>query len=80
MTLFRWIVSCLKKTADSHCCGHCRHFNNTPEVLEDQFKGINILSSVHGSTRGDGGICTLHNRYLLPVHSCPEFKQREERA
>ena len=45
-------------------------------MLEDTFKGINILSSVHGCSRGDAGICALHNLYLLPSHGCPDFQQR----
>jgi len=69
-------MSGAKETPDSRCCKHCAYFNNEPDVLEKHFRGINILSSVHGSTRGDGGICSLHERYLLPVHSCPEFKRK----
>ncbi|MEW6328161.1 MAG: hypothetical protein AB1487_11325 [Thermodesulfobacteriota bacterium] len=57
-------------------CGNCRHFDNDPLMLEGVFKGINILSSVHGCSRGDAGICGLHNLYLLPVHSCPDFMRR----
>jgi hypothetical protein len=54
-------------------CGNCRHFEDDPAVLEEYFKGINSLSSVRGSSRGDAGICSFHKRYLLPVHSCSDF-------
>ena len=57
-------------------CGDCEHFDNDPLMLEGVFKGINALSSVHGCSRGDAGICRYHNRYLLPVHSCPDFQQK----
>jgi hypothetical protein len=57
-------------------CGYCKYFNNDPLVLEDTFKGINILSSVHGCSRGDAGICALYDLYLLPSHTCPDFQQR----
>jgi hypothetical protein len=59
----------------SRLCGHCKHFDNDPLMLEDVFKGINILSSVHGSSRGDAGICFLHDLYLLPSHTCPDFQE-----
>lgn len=49
-------------------------------MLEEIFKGINILSSVHGSCRGDAGICALHDRYLLPTHSCPDFEEKDDTA
>jgi len=56
-------------------CGNCKHFDDDPLMLEDIFKGINILSSVHGSSRGDAGICLLHDLYLLPSHSCQDFQK-----
>lgn len=58
-------------------CGSCRYFDNDPLMLERVFKGINILSSVHGSTRGDAGICSLHNRFLLPSYQCPDYVDRQ---
>ncbi|MDY6954030.1 MAG: hypothetical protein SWE60_21205 [Thermodesulfobacteriota bacterium] len=64
----------------SRLCGYCKHFNNDPLMLEEIFKGINILSSVHGSCRGDAGICALHDRYLLPTHSCPDFEEKDDTA
>jgi len=69
----RWMHLGAKETSDWHCCRNCEYFNNDPVMLEEFFKGINILSSVRGSSRGDGGICKFHNRYLLPVHSCSDF-------
>ncbi len=60
------------------CCASCKHFVDDPAVLEALFKGINSLSSVRGESRGDAGICRLHDRYLLPVHSCPEFVRKSD--
>ncbi|HBJ75137.1 MAG TPA: hypothetical protein DDY86_06430 [Syntrophaceae bacterium] len=57
-------------------CGNCAHFTDAPQVLEESFKGINSLSSVYGCSRGNAGICLFHNRYLLPVHSCPDFLKK----
>ena len=46
-------------------------------MLEQTFKGINILSSVHGCSRGDAGICALHDLYLFSSHTCPDFQERD---
>ncbi|MDY6862674.1 MAG: hypothetical protein SV062_06760 [Thermodesulfobacteriota bacterium] len=54
-------------------CENCYYFDNDPLILEETFKGINILSSVHGSSRGGSGICSLHNRFLMPDYSCLRF-------
>lgn len=59
-------------------CGSCRHFDNDPLMLERTFKGINALSSVHGSTRGDAGICNLHDRFLLPSYRCADYEDRNK--
>lgn len=58
-------------------CEHCKYFDNDPLMLEEVFKGINVLSSVHGCSRGDAGICSLHDLYLLPFHTCADFQERE---
>ena len=71
-----WMFFDTKKKTDLQCCGNCLYFNNEPIMLEEFFKGIGIFSSVRGSSRGDGGICKFHNRYLLPVHSCSDFVRK----
>ena len=45
-------------------------------MLESIFKGINILSSVHGSSRGDAGICELHDLFLIPSYICLDYKEK----
>ena len=72
MNIFR-VFSTAKGPQDEKCCGTCIHFQDDPAVLEERFAGIGALSSVRGDSRGDAGICTRHGRYLLPVHTCPEF-------
>ena len=57
-------------------CGNCRHFVDDPAVPEEIFKGIGALSSARGDSRGDAGVCRLRDRYLLPVHGCPDFARR----
>jgi hypothetical protein len=65
--------------SDEERCKNCEHFANDPAMLEEAFKGINALSSVHGCSRGDAGICRYHDRYLLPIHSCPDFRRKSLR-
>ncbi len=62
--------------ADERRCGRCEHFTDSPRVLEAAFPGINGLSSLYGCSRGDAGICLLHDRYLLPLHSCADFRKK----
>jgi hypothetical protein len=73
MNLSRWMPFGKKDTSRRSQCGDCEHFNNDPAMLEEYFKGIGSLSSVRGCSRGDAGICSFHNQYLLPVHSCQDF-------
>jgi hypothetical protein len=57
-------------------CGRCAHFVDDPLRLERMFTGMTILSSAWGSTRGDQGLCTLHERLLQPVMRCFRFVDR----
>ncbi|MCU0303271.1 MAG: hypothetical protein MUC56_04360 [Thermoanaerobaculales bacterium] len=54
-------------------CGRCAHFVDDPRELERALPGLGILSSAWGSTRGDQGLCTVHDLFLQPVMSCPRF-------
>jgi hypothetical protein len=77
MNIFRRLLFGAGKAPDLRCCRNCDHFNNEPAMLEEHFNGVNILSSVRGSSRGDAGICKLHDQYLLPVHGCTKFMQKQ---
>jgi hypothetical protein len=54
-------------------CRFCRHFRNDAKFLEAAFPGLTAMSSAAGSTRGDDGICLLHDRYLGARSSCADF-------
>ena len=54
-------------------CGTCAHFCNDPAFLETVFKGLTSMSSGYGSTRGDDGICLLHDRHLSARASCAKY-------
>ena len=76
MKMSRWVHLGKKEPSDQSQCGNCEHFNNDPSMLEEYFKGVGSLSSVRGCSRGDAGICSFHNQYLLPVHSCSDFVRK----
>jgi hypothetical protein len=63
------------KSCPARCAG-CVHFRNDAAYLERYFRGLNSLSSAHGSVRGDDGICLRHDRYLSARASCSEFRSR----
>jgi hypothetical protein len=59
-------------------CNQCRHFINNPEILEEELKGLTILSSAYGSTRANAGICQKLSLFLEPVMAteCGQFEPR----
>ena len=57
-------------------CAACIHFRNDAKFLEAAFAGLTSLSSAHGSTRADDGICLRHDRYLGARSSCLDFSSR----
>ena len=65
----------MKKTADI-CCGTCVHFIDDPADFESAFPGILILSSGQGDSRGNQGLCRVHERLLVPDASCERFEPR----
>jgi len=56
-------------------CAACVHFRDDAAFLEQSFRGLNALSSVHGSTRGDDGVCQRHDRYVSARGGCRDFQE-----
>jgi len=54
-------------------CRTCRHFQDDPAAFERALPGILILSSGHGDTRGDQGLCDIHDRILTPGMRCTSW-------
>jgi hypothetical protein len=50
------------KAERSATCASCRYFNNGPDRLELEIKGLATLSSARASVRADDGICARHDR------------------
>jgi hypothetical protein len=64
----------VNRRAEKPQCIRCRHFRNSPEFLENLFKGLTSLSSAHGSVRCEDGICLITDRYLAANRSCDQFE------
>ena len=65
---------------DSKQCISCRHFHNTPQYLEQTYKGLSTFSSGYASVRKDDGICLLHDLYLSADACCESFTPATSRA
>ena len=65
----------VKKIAENRCCT-CAHFIDDAEEFERVLPGILILSSGQGDSRGNQGLCRLHERLLTPNTSCQRFAAR----
>jgi hypothetical protein len=55
-------------------CGGCSHLIHDPAEFESAFPGILILSSGQGESRGDQGLCRIHERLVTPEMSCTHFR------
>jgi hypothetical protein len=63
----------LKPSKPKPICANCRFFVNDPEAFERALPGILILSSGQGHTRGDQGLCEVHDKMLMPSMGCARF-------
>jgi len=54
-------------------CANCREFVDDPVRIEAELPGITILSSAYGDTRGDQGLCSLHQQLVTPGLTCSAF-------
>ena len=60
-------------------CGNCRFFIDDPVAIERALPGLLALSSGQGDSRGDQGLCEIHDRYLVPRMTCTRFEPRPSR-
>jgi hypothetical protein len=63
------------RTGERTCAG-CEYLICDPVEFEDALPGILILSSGHGESRGDQGLCRVHQRLLTPGMTCGHFQPR----
>jgi hypothetical protein len=58
------------KAERSTTCASCRHFNNDPDRLEAEIKGLAAFSSARASVRADDGTCARHDRLTSRRSGC----------
>lgn len=64
----------MRRNEKNQQCWNCRHFRNSPELLESLFKGLTSLSSAYGSVRCQDGICVVNDLYLAANRWCERFE------
>ena len=55
-------------------CAGCAQLICDPVKFEDALPGILILSSGQGDSRGDQGLCQIHQRLVTPEMTCRHFQ------
>lgn len=65
-------------TTREESCIACRHFHNTPQYLEQTYKGLSTFSSGFASVRKDDGICSKRDLYLSATGWCEGFELRRK--
>jgi hypothetical protein len=63
-------------STDARCCIGCAHLVDDGATLESTFPALLILSSAHGESRGDQGLCRLHDTLVTPELTCDSFLAR----
>lgn len=56
-------------------CINCTHFRNSPEYMEEVYKGLKVLSSGNASVRMDDGLCLKNDEYLSAADWCDGFEK-----
>jgi hypothetical protein len=57
-------------------CTGCAHLLCDPVEFERALPGILILSSGQGESRGDQGLCPIHQRLVTREMTCSHFQPR----
>jgi hypothetical protein len=65
-----------KKRTRECTCARCGYLLDDPVEFENALPGILILSSGQGESRGDQGICRIHQQLVAPNMSCDHFQPR----
>lgn len=59
-------------------CAWCGHLLDDPVEFENALPGILILSSGQGESRGDQGMCRIHQQLVAPSMRCDHFQPRSD--
>jgi hypothetical protein len=57
----------------STSCQACSFFQGSPVALERAAPLLRALSSAHGSSRSDDGVCLRHDRFVPAFAFCSVF-------
>jgi hypothetical protein len=57
-------------------CGACVHFQSDGQSAERALPGLAALSSGHGASRADDGLCVRYDRLLRASARCGAFAGR----
>ena len=60
-------------------CAVCAHLVSDAAEFENALPGILILSSGQGDSRGDQGLCRIHQRLVTARMTCTQFRPRATR-
>jgi hypothetical protein len=69
-------MSAWRVTTATGLCRDCRSFEGRPLAVEAGLPMIASLSSAHGSSRADDGLCMLHDRFVRARAHCDAFDAR----
>ena len=59
-------------------CARCSYLLDDPGEFENALPGILILSSGQGESRGDQGMCRIHQQLVAPSMRCDHFQPRSD--
>jgi hypothetical protein len=69
-------MSAARNRARERCCERCAHLIGDAAAFEAALPGILILSSGQGESRGDQGLCRIHQRLVTREMTCDRFERR----
>ena len=67
-------MSAARSWSGEGTCAGCVHLIQDPVEFESALPGILILSSGQGESRGDQGLCQIHQRLVTPEMTCRHFQ------
>ena len=67
-------MSAAKSRTGEGTCAGCVYLIQDAAEFESALPGILILSSGQGESRGDQGLCRIHQRLVTPEMTCGRFQ------
>ena len=67
------ILNSIQLNSSGPICQHCKYFQNDPAIIEEEYRGLTVMSSGFASVRDKDGFCNFNQLYLSARDSCPGF-------